>query len=108
FNSILFRFGRELLRAAEERPKPDGERLEEYRESGRASFEFGLFAEQPVYPDLEEIKLADSLTALVEGLGYNHPLVQKILAGRSPRQRAAEAVRACTLASPATRRRLYE
>jgi len=108
FNSSLFNFGRELLRAAEERPKPDGERLEEFRESARASFEFGLFAEQPVYPDLETLKLADSLTALADGLGYNHPLAQKILDGKSPRQRASEAVRGSKLASAAIRRQLYQ
>jgi hypothetical protein len=108
FNSVLFGYARELLRAAEERPKPEGERLEEYRESRRATFEFRLLAEAPVYADLETLKLADSLTCLAEGLGPDSALVQKVLAGKSPRERAAEAVRSTQLASAATRRRLYE
>jgi len=108
FNSILFTYARELMRAAEEHPKPDGERLEEYRESARASFEFSLFAEQPVYADLETLKLADSLTSFAEALGYSHPLVQAVLGGKSPRERAAEAVRGSKLASSAVRRQLYD
>jgi hypothetical protein len=108
FNSMLFGYARELLRAAEEQPKPEGERLEEYRESRRISFEFRLFAQVPVYPDLETLKLADSLTCLAEGLGPDSALVQKVLAGKSPRERAAEAVRGTQLASAATRRQLYQ
>jgi hypothetical protein len=108
FRSVLFDYARELLRAAEERLKPNGERLEEYRDSRRASFEFNLFAAAPVYPDLETVKLGDSLTYLAEGLGWNSEVVQKVLAGKSPRERAAEVVRGTKLASPAERRRLYE
>ena len=108
FNSVLFGFARDLLRAAEERPKPEGARLEEYRQSRQASFEFRLFAEAPVYADLETLKLADSLTWLAEGLGWDSPLVQKVLAGKSPRERAADAVRGTQLASAAKRRQLYQ
>jgi hypothetical protein len=107
FNSTLFNFARSLLRAAQERPKPDGERLEEYRESARASFEFGLFAEQPVYADLEILKLADSLTSFVEALGYTNRIVQAVLNGKSPRDRAAACVLGSKLASSAVRRQLY-
>jgi len=108
FNTTLFTYAREILRSAEERTKPNGQRLEEYRESARASFEFRLFAEQPIYTDLETLKLADSLTFLAETMGYNHPLVQKVLAGQSPQARASAAVRGSKLASSATRRSLYE
>lgn len=108
FNSILFNYGRELLRSAAERAKPDGERLEEYRESARASFEFGLFAEQPVYADLETLKLTDSLTFLAETLGETNPLVERILDGQSPRARASAAVSGSQLASSAVRRALYQ
>jgi hypothetical protein len=107
FDTVLFTFARELLRAAEERPKPDGERLEEYRESARASFEFSLFAEQPVYTDLETLKLAGSLTSFAETLGYNHPLVQAVLGGKSPHERAAQAIAGSKLASATLRRELY-
>lgn len=108
FNSVLFGYARDLLRSAEERSKPEGERMEEYRQSRRVSFEFRLFAETPVYADLETLKLADSLTCLAEGLGWDSPLVQKVLAGKSPRERAADAVRGTQLASADTRRQLYQ
>lgn len=108
FNTTLFTYARELLRSADERTKANGQRLEEYRESARASFEFRLFAEQPIYTDLETLKLADSLTFLAETMGDNHPLVQKVLAGQSPQSRASAAVRGSKLASSTIRRRLYE
>jgi hypothetical protein len=107
FNSTLFSYARHLLRAPEEQPKPNGERLEEYRESARASFEFNLFAEQPVYSDLEIVKLTDSLIYLAESLGYDHPLVKKVLAGQSPHERAEATVLGSKLASSTVRRQLY-
>ena len=108
FNSTLFAYARQLLRAAEEHAKPDGERLEEYRESARSSFEFALFAQQPVYSDLEIVKLADSLTFLAEALGEDNPLVQKVLEGQSPQARASAAVLGLKLASPEVRCELYQ
>ncbi len=107
FNSALFNYARDLVRAAAERGRPDRERLEEYRDSARASFEYRLFAEEPVYPDLETLKLGDSLTWLAEKLGYSHPLVQKVLAGKSPHERAAELVRGTKLAASSVRRQRY-
>ncbi len=107
FNSSLFSYARQLLRAAEERAKPDGDRLEEYRESGRKSFEHGLLAEQPIYSDLEMLKLSDSLTWLAESLGCSHPLVQRVLGDKSPQARAAQVVSGCKLASAVNRKQLY-
>ncbi len=108
FNSTLFNYARQLLRVGEEHAKPDGERLEEYRESARSSFEFSLFAKQPVYNDLETLKLADSLTFLAETLGDNHPLVRSVLGGQSPRARALAAVEGSKLGSPEVRREIYQ
>jgi hypothetical protein len=108
FNSELFGYARRLLRASEERTKPNAERLPEYGDAGRESFELGLLAEEPVYDDLETLKLADSLTQLAGSLGYNHPAVQKALAGKSPRERAAEVVSGSKLKSPAVRKQLYQ
>ena len=44
---------RTLLRAGDERPKPNGERLREFSDSGKASLELALFSEKPIYTDLE-------------------------------------------------------
>ena len=73
FNSTLFSIGRIIMRAVEEKTKPNGERLREYRDSNLESLEFQLFSEEPIYDDFEQLKLADSLTWLVKQLGYTNP-----------------------------------
>ena len=108
FNSELFAIARTLLRAADERPKPNAERLREFGEAGRESLEFQLFSEKPIYDDLEQLKLADSLAWLTMQLGYTDEMVQRVSAGRSPRQRAADLVQGATIRSVAVRKRLYE
>jgi len=107
FNSTLFDIARTIARAVEEKSKPSGDRLREFRDSNLESLEFQLFSEEPLYDDFEQVKLADSLTWLVKQLGYSHPLVQKVLAGESPRFRAAELVLGSRLKDVAIRRRLY-
>jgi len=107
FNSTLFHIARTISRAVEEKTKPNGERLREFRDSNLESLEFQLFSEEPLYDDFEQVKLAHSLTWLVEQLGYSHPLVQKVLAGKSPCTRAAELVLGTKLKDVAIRKRLY-
>jgi hypothetical protein len=107
FNNTLFGIARTVLRAVEEKAKPNGERLREFRDSNLESLEFQLFSEEPVYDDFEQVKLAHSLTWLVRQLGYSHPLVQKVLAGKSPQNRAAELVLGTKLKDVALRRKLY-
>jgi hypothetical protein len=108
FGSEYFHIARTLLRAAEERSKPNGERLREFRESNRESLELQLFSEEPLYDDFEQLKLADSLTFLTEKLGFNDPLVQKILGGKSPRDRASELVLGTKLKAVEVRKQLYK
>jgi Peptidase S46 len=107
FNSILFHIARTLLRAAEEKPKPNAERLREFGQAGLQSLEFQLFSEEPIYDDFEELKLANSLTWLTTQLGYSNPLVQKVLAGKSPGERAAELVLGTKVKDVAFRKKLY-
>lgn len=108
FGAHLFNIARTILRAAEERPKPNAERLREFGEAGRESLEFQLFSEEPIYDDLEQLRLANGFTALTKHLGYSNELVQKILAGKSPRQRATELVTGTKLKSVEVRKKLYE
>ncbi|MCS6852661.1 MAG: S46 family peptidase [Gemmataceae bacterium] len=107
FNSTLFDIARTLVRHAAERTKPNSERLREYRDSNRESLELQLFSEEPLYDDFEIVKLADSLTWLASQLGYDSPLMQAILAGKAPRQRAVELVKGSHLKAVAERKRLY-
>ncbi len=106
FNSRLFRIARALVRLVDEKAKPDAKRLREYRESALESLKFQLFSPAPIHPELERVKLAGSLSFLAENLGGEHPLVMKILAGKSPADRAAELTTGTKVADPAERRRL--
>jgi hypothetical protein len=108
FNSQYFGIARTLVRAAQERSKPNGERLREFRESARESMELQLFSTEPIYDDLEQAKLAHSLTFMAGKLGFENPLTQKILAGKSPRERAAELIAGTKVKEVADRKKLYE
>lgn len=108
FSAQSFGLARALLRAGDERPKPNGERLREFADSHRESFELDLFSDRPIYPDFEILTLGDSLTLLVEQLGAGDPLVQSILAGQSPRARAATLITTTRVRDVAFRRQLYE
>lgn len=108
FNSRLFEIARTLLRAGEERSKPNGERLREFRDSNLESMQLDLFADDPVYDELEQHTLTDGFKNLAEQLGYKHPLVQKVLDGKSPSERAAQLIKGTTLKDVAARKKLYE
>ena len=108
FNSRYFDIARTLVRSAQERNKPNGERLREFRESAKESLELDLFSEEPLYEDFEQVKLADSLTYFVTKLGFNDPTVKKVMAGKSPRDRAAELVNGTKVKSVDARKQLYK
>jgi hypothetical protein len=108
FNCDSFRLARILLRAGEERPKPNGERLREYSDSGKISLELSLFSEKPIYTDLEILTLSDSLTFLAAQLGATNEFVQKVLAGKSPHERAVELITTTKVRDTSFRKRLYE
>jgi len=106
FRCRLFQIARMLVRLVEEDRKPNDERLREYQDAQRPRLEQELFSPAPIYPDLEQAKLADGLSLLAETYGFDDPFVQKVLAGKSPAQRAYELVRGTRLADVAFRRRL--
>jgi hypothetical protein len=106
FNTNLFTLARMLVRLAAEDTKPDAERLPEYSQARRASLELSLFSTAPVYKDFEEAKLAGSLAFMRDELGAAHPLVKKVLQGRTPEARAEELVSGTRLQDAAFRRQL--
>lgn len=108
FTSELFGLARTLLRAGDEKPKPNGERLREFGDAGRESLELELFSEKPIYDDLEQLLLADSLTHLIGEMGATNQLVQKILVGKSPEERAAELITGTKVKDVSLRKKLYE
>jgi hypothetical protein len=108
FNSDLFGIARTLVRAAEERPKPNGERLAEYADARLKSLEQQLFSEEPIYDDFEIVRLSDSLRLLCEQFGADNELVKKVLGGKSPRKQAADLILGSKLRSVEIRKKLYE
>ncbi len=108
FRCESFRLARALLRASQERPKPNGQRLREYSDSGRVSLELALFSNKPIYDDLEAATLADSLAFMVCQLGADDPLVQRVLDGKGPGPRAAELIQGTKVRQVAFRRQLYQ
>jgi hypothetical protein len=108
FESDLFGIARHLVRLAEEKPKANADRLAEYGDARLKSLELQLFSPAPIYPELERVRLAGSLSFLAEQLGGEHPLVLKVLDGKSPAERAALLINGCTLADVAERKRLAE
>src|SRR5262249_29981856 len=108
FDSKLFRIARQLVRLATEKPKPNADRLREYRDSNLESLQFQLFSPAPTYPELERARLAGSLTFLAGNLGGDHDLVTRVLAGKAPGARAAELIAGTKLADVAERQRLAD
>jgi hypothetical protein len=92
FNSSLFGIARVLLRAGEELPKPNGDRLREYSDSNIDAMKERLFSKAPIYPDFETVKLTDSLTFLASQMGADDPIVKKVMAGKAPNERAASLI----------------
>src|SRR5207244_8851172 len=106
-SGYLFKYARLLARAIDERAKPNGERLPQFRDSARESLELELFSTEPIYDDYEILRLTDSLTDFASQFGANDPMVQKVLAGKSPHTRAVELVSGTKLKDVAVRKDLY-
>jgi hypothetical protein len=104
FWSRLNGIARTLVRLAEEKEKPNQERLPGFRESDMETLELELYSTAPIYPELEKTTLRDSLTALSTSLGAEHPLTRIVLGGRSPDDRASEVVSGTRLSEVQVRR----
>ncbi len=108
FAGTLFKYARFLVRLAEERNKPNGDRLAAYQDGSRPSLELTVLSSEPVYDDLEILLLTDSLTDLATRFGANDQLVRQVLAGKSPAARAAELVHGTKLKDLAFRKKMWE
>ena len=102
----LYSIAIQLVQMAEEDQKPSGERLPEFSEAGRESLLQQLYSEAPIYTDLEQTLLADSIAKTLEQRGFDNPLCQQILAGKSPAERAAELVKGTVLLNVEERKKV--
>lgn len=108
FNSASFGIARTLLRASEELPKPSGERLREFGNTRIPSLKFGLLSDEPIFEDLETLKLADGLQSLALTFGPDSDLVKKVLNGKSPRERAYELISGTKVRDPKVREAIFK
>ena len=106
FGSKLFQIARDLVRMAEEKEKPNAQRLPEYTDARRESLELQLFSPAPIYDDFEKLKLTDSLSFMRDELGASHPVVQKVLNGKTPEACGAELIDGTRLKDVAFRKQL--
>lgn len=88
--SDLFGYARALVRAAQERTKPNSDRLPEYTDSRLPLLEKRVLDNQPVYPELEQVLLEFWLTKLREHLTADAPGTKVFLGKQSPEELAAE------------------
>ncbi|MFO0937941.1 MAG: S46 family peptidase [Gemmataceae bacterium] len=108
FNSSLFGYAKTLLRYSEEKAKPASERLPEFGEARLPSLKNRLYTPVPTSDDYEILKLADGLTLLATTYGANDELVKKVLAGKSPRERAYDLVNGTKVKDAAFRKANFE
>ncbi|WP_088308880.1 S46 family peptidase [Novosphingobium sp. B 225] len=106
--SDLYDYAETLVRAAEERGKPNAERLPGYTDSSLPLTEKQLLDERPIYPWLEQLKLGWSFSKAREYLGADDADTRLILGKESPEGLAARLVAGSKLADPAVRKALWE
>lgn len=108
FSGDLATIARNLVRAAEERPKPNGDRLREFRDSALPSVEQRLFSTAPIYNNLETLLLGAGFSQMKQALGADDPAVKAALKGKSPEEAAKELIAGTKLQDVALRKQLYE
>jgi V8-like Glu-specific endopeptidase len=108
FQGDLFAIARKLVRTAEEREKPNEQRLREYVDSNLPSVKQRIFSSAPIHDELEVALLSFSLEKLREELGVDDPIVKKVLGKESPQDLARAVVAGTKLKDVAVRQKLLD
>ncbi|HEV8383981.1 MAG TPA: S46 family peptidase, partial [Candidatus Acidoferrales bacterium] len=98
----------QIVQYVAEVKKPDSDRLDGFHDSDLESLRFRLLSPAPVYPQLEEVLIADSLQESKEQLGASDPFVVATLGARKPADVVKELMSGTKLADPAVRKALVE
>lgn len=107
-SSQLARIAFTIAQYVTEVKKPNSERLPAYRDSNLESLKYQLLSPAPIYPDMEEVLLADRLQEASEELGQADPFVRATLAGRNSKEVAKEWISKTKLADVSYRKALLE
>ena len=106
--SDLYIYAARLVRAAEERTRPNGERLPGYSDSALPLLEKQLLDASPVTPWVDQLKLEFLLSKAREYLGPDDADIKLLLGRESPEGLAARLVAGTRLGDPAFRRTLWQ
>lgn len=104
----IYGYAHSLVMAAQEREKPNAERLPGYTESALPLLEKQITDARPVYPWLDELQMSWSLSKAREYLGPDDSDARLLLGTESPEQLAERLVTGSRLSDPAYRRQLWE
>ena len=107
-SSELYGYAEALVVAAEERAKPNGERLPGFTDSALPLVEKQVLDAKPIYPWLDALVLEWGLSKAREYLGVDDPDTKLLLGKESPEQLAERLVEGTRLADPAYRKQLWE
>ncbi len=105
--SNLFAWARTLVRAGDERPKSQSQRLPDYADQRLPQIEKGLLDATPVDPALERLYLEFWLASAEDALGVDAPSIKALLGGANPTDLAGQ-LATSRLADPAYRRALWQ
>ena len=108
FRGDLARYARMIVRATTEKEKPSNQRIRGYQDSALPTLEQRLFSTAPIYKDLEQLQLGESLKEMQQELGATEETVVMALGGKSPDERAKELIVGTQLEDVAVRKKLYE
>jgi hypothetical protein len=108
FQSQLFNYARNLVRAAAERDKPNADRLPTYRDANLPALEQEIVSTAPVYKNYERTHLSWSLEKLRQRLGADDAFVHQVLGTQSPDQLAAKLIDGSKLDDPKLREALWK
>lgn len=106
-HSKLYSIAKALVRAADELPKANEKRYEEFSDSALPSLKQSLFSEAPIYDEFEISMLTFYLTKMRETLTADSPIVKKIFGKRSPSEIAEAVVQGSKLKDMAVRQKLF-
>jgi hypothetical protein len=105
--SELFRYARQLVRAAAERQKPNAERLSDYTDSRLPLLEKEVTDARPIDPALEQLALEFWLTKVREYLTADAPETRLMLGKESP-EALSKRLAASRLIDPEYRKQLWD
>lgn len=104
----LFADAMTLVRGAQQRAKPDAERLPPYRNANLPAVEQSLEANVPVYPAYERTMMTWSMEKMRQILGADDAFVHEALGKQSPDELATALVEGTKLADPKVRKQLWD